>query len=73
MSKLLLFDLDGTLVNTDFIYIKVWNELLKSYNIKCNKNFFNYFIKGKSDINFMKYIIPSITDTEISKISKKKR
>lgn len=72
MTKLLLFDLDGTLVNTDFIYIKVWNELLKSYNIKCNKIFFNYFIKGKSDINFMKYIIPSITDTEISKISKKK-
>ena len=31
MTKLLLFDLDGTLVNTDFIYIKVWNELLKFY------------------------------------------
>jgi len=72
MNKLLLFDLDGTLVNTDFIYIKVWNELLKPYNIKCNKIFFNYFIKGKSDINFMKYIIPSRTTNEISKISKKK-
>ena len=38
-AKLLLFNLDGTLVNTDFIYIKVWNELLNPYNINCNKIF----------------------------------
>jgi beta-phosphoglucomutase-like phosphatase (HAD superfamily) len=71
-AKLLLFDLDGTLVNTDFIYIKIWSELLKPYNINCNKIFFDYFIKGNSDINFIKFIIPSITSDEISKISKKK-
>ena len=72
MNKLLLFDLDGTLVNTDFIYISVWDELLKPYNIHCNKNFFDYFIKGKSDNDFIKFIIPSMTDNEIIQISKKK-
>ena len=38
----LLFDLDQTLVNTDSIYIEVWNILLNDYNINCNKEFFNY-------------------------------
>lgn len=32
----LLFDLDGTLVNTDNIYCEVWNEILIEYNLKTN-------------------------------------
>jgi beta-phosphoglucomutase-like phosphatase (HAD superfamily)/dTDP-glucose pyrophosphorylase len=70
--NLLLFDLDGTLVNTDNIYIEVWNELLYKYNIKCTKEFFNYFIKGKSDNSFLKYLNTEITDDEIIHISNKK-
>ena len=72
-NKLLLFDLDGTLVNTDNIYIKVWNELLKEYNLECDKTFFNYFIKGKSDITFMKYLCKDITNDRIKEISQKKK
>lgn len=30
----LLFDLDGTLVKTDNIYLKVWSEILLEYNIE---------------------------------------
>jgi HAD superfamily hydrolase (TIGR01549 family) len=71
-TNVLLFDLDGTLVDTDFIYIKVWNKLLNKYNINCNKTFFDYFIKGNSDINFIKYIIPMITNDEIIEISQQK-
>lgn len=71
-TNVLLFDLDGTLVDTDFIYIKVWCELLKQYNITCDKIFFDYFIKGKSDNMFMKYIDSTITDDEIFEISRRK-
>ena len=71
-TKVLLFDLDGTLVNTDFIYIKVWSELLKKYNIICDKIFFDYFIKGKSDNTFMSYIDSSITPDKIVEISRRK-
>ena len=39
----LLFDLDGTLVNTDNIYCEVWNELLSDYDLTCNMFFFNKF------------------------------
>ena len=68
----LLFDLDQTLVNTDNIYIEVWSILLNDYNINCDKEFFNYFIKGKNDFNFLKYIISNINNDEIRKISKLK-
>lgn len=64
-----LFDLDGTLVDTDHIYIKVWENLLKDYNLLIDEKFFNNFIKGKSDTSFLKFLIPEITDIEIKNIS----
>jgi beta-phosphoglucomutase-like phosphatase (HAD superfamily) len=71
-TYILLFDLDGTLVNTDLIYVKVWNEILNKYYINCDKKFFDHFIKGKSDNTFLNYIISSITKEEIINISEKK-
>ena len=71
-SFTLLFDLDGTLVNTDNIYCEVWNELLKDYDLTCNMCFFNNFIKGKNDALFLKYLIPNISSNEITNISFKK-
>ena len=71
-KKYLLFDLDGTLVNTDNIYIDIWNELLKPYNINCNKCFFNHFIKGKNDSKFLTYIISNIKEKDIIDMSEKK-
>ena len=68
----LLFDLDGTLVNTDNIYCEVWNELLSDYDLTCNMFFFNNFIKGKNDALFLKYLIPNISSNEITNISFKK-
>lgn len=68
-TNLLLFDLDGTLVNTDHIYQDVWKQILKQYNIHCNMNLFNCFIKGKSDNLFLKYLIPDITNEKINEIS----
>jgi len=71
-NRILLFDLDGTLVNTDSIYEKVWNSILKDYNLQVDKNFFVHFIKGQSDVNFLKNIISDITNDQINKISNEK-
>ena len=57
----LLFDLDGTLVNTDNIYCEVWNELLSDYDLTCNMFFFNNFIKVKNYALFLKYLIHNIS------------
>ena len=49
----------------------VWQEIFNKYNIQCNidNDFFNFFIKGKSDEIFLRYLIPSISDTIMSEIS----
>jgi HAD superfamily hydrolase (TIGR01509 family) len=71
-NQTFLLDLDGTLVNTDPIYLKVWCQILKNYNINCNKNIFDSFIKGNSDIGFLKFLIPTISNDELINISKLK-
>ena len=67
-----IFDLDGTLVDTDDIYVKVWNKIMHQYDLTIDTNFFNFYIQGKNDISFLKNIIPMINDNEIEKISKLK-
>lgn len=64
-----IFDLDGTLINTDFIYINVWKKILKKYNLSIDDNFFNFFIRGKNDILFLKSIFSEITNEKINEIS----
>lgn len=67
-----LLDLDGTLVETDNVYINVWDELLRDYEIVVDEVYYNKIIKGKSDKNFLQSIVFNITDEEICEISKKK-
>jgi HAD superfamily hydrolase (TIGR01509 family) len=67
-----LFDLDGTLVHTDHIYVVVWNKILRKYNLEIDETFFDQFIKGKSDNGFLEFLIPSITKDEINAISTEK-
>ena len=64
-----IFDLDGTLVDTDDIYIIVWNTIMKKYNLSVDDNFFKFFIQGNNDILFLKKIFPTIKDKEIKEIS----
>lgn len=68
----LLFDLDGTLVNTDHIYIEVWKSIFKDYNIDIviDDVFFNHFIKGKNDNAFIQYLMPNINTETINEISR---
>jgi HAD superfamily hydrolase (TIGR01509 family) len=67
-----LLDLDGTLVDTDNLYIEIWNELLIYYNINVNKEYYDKNIKSKSDFNFLQSIMPEISITKINEFSKKK-
>ena len=65
----LLMDLDGTLVNTDNIYVEVWEKILEGYGLHISSSFFDNFIKGKSDITFLNYLIPKLTKEDIETIS----
>lgn len=67
-----LFDLDGTLVDTDDHYINIWNNLLNKFNIIVDKPFFEKNIKGKSDKLFLKSLFPEIEEKDIKGFSKEK-
>jgi HAD superfamily hydrolase (TIGR01509 family) len=57
-----LFDLDGTLVNTDKVYYKVWKQILNKYNIDLTEDIFQKYIHGNSDETVIKTLIPIVTD-----------
>ena len=62
-----LFDLDGTLVKTDPIYHKVWEEILLPFNIPMTEYIFNQYIQGNNDAYAMKqlHIDPSSYDITV--------
>ena len=57
-SPVFLFDLDGTLVKTDNIYVKVWKQILSEYNIDLTDELFDKYIQGNSDDKVVKTLIP---------------
>jgi beta-phosphoglucomutase-like phosphatase (HAD superfamily) len=66
-TNVFLFDLDGTLVITDNVYIKVWDYILKKYNIFHDEDFFAKFIRGNNDRSVVSNLGLSIS--ELSYIS----
>lgn len=64
-----LFDLDGTLVKTDPIYHKVWEEILLQFNIPMTEYIFNQYIQGNNDAYAMKQLQIDPLSYDIKKIS----
>ena len=68
-SYVFLFDLDGTIVNTDSIYINVWKIILNEYNIDLTTELFYKYIHGNNDNIVLNKLLPN---ADVSKISKLK-
>jgi HAD superfamily hydrolase (TIGR01509 family) len=64
-----LFDLDGTLVKTDRIYHKVWEEILLPFNIPITEYIFNQYIQGNNDAYAMKQLHIDPSSYDITAIS----
>ena len=67
-SYVFLFDLDGTIVNTDNIYLKVWKEILIEYNIDLTSELFYKYIHGNSDNVVLNKLLPNVDVSKISKL-----
>jgi beta-phosphoglucomutase-like phosphatase (HAD superfamily)/choline kinase len=65
-SFVFLFDLDGTLVNTDEIYLNVWKQILSKYNIHLTSDMFFKYIQGNNDEKVVNVLIPTANLTNIS-------
>jgi beta-phosphoglucomutase-like phosphatase (HAD superfamily)/choline kinase len=70
-TNVFLFDLDGTIVITDHIYMNVWKQILSKYNISIDIDFFNKYIHGNSDDKVVNMLLPKCDLKEISDLKDK--
>jgi len=58
MLTTILFDLDGTLANTDPIHYQVWADLLQTFSITLTPAFYNSHISGRKNRDLMVDLFP---------------
>ncbi|MEL7034767.1 MAG: HAD-IA family hydrolase [Cyanobacteria bacterium J06592_8] len=64
MLKAILFDLDGTLTDTDPLHFKLWKEILQSYDIEIDHPFYKANISGGQNPEIIKNLIPQLSVEE---------
>lgn len=61
MLEAILFDLDGTLADTDSIHFAVWQDILVRYDLDIDRDFYRKRISGRTNSKIIKDIIPQLT------------
>lgn len=61
MLEAILFDLDGTLADTDSIHFAVWQDILVRYDLDIDRTFYRKRISGRTNSKIIKDIIPQLT------------
>ena len=64
MISAILFDLDGTLANTDPIHFQVWQEILAQYGIDCDRTFYQEQISGNTNERLIADVLPQLSPQE---------
>ncbi|SRR5579883_882434 len=61
MLAAILFDLDGTIVNTDPIHYQAWQDMLLKYGIEIDEAFYQSRISGRLNPEIVKDILPHLS------------
>lgn len=61
MLTAILFDLDGTIVNTDPIHYQAWRQMLWKCNIEIDETFYKSRISGRLNPEIVKDILPELS------------
>jgi HAD superfamily hydrolase (TIGR01509 family) len=69
MLKALLFDLDGTLANTDPIHFETWRELLLDQGLDIDLGFYQAKFSGRRNQEIVKDLLPHLSDVEGEQLS----
>ena len=64
MLSAILFDLDGTIANTDPIHFAVWQDILSQYNLNIDRAFFQKHISGKTNTQIANDLLPQLSPEE---------
>lgn len=61
MLKAILFDLDGTLVNTDPLHYQTWQEILRDYGMEIDRTFYKSKISGRLNPLIIQDLLPHLS------------
>jgi HAD superfamily hydrolase (TIGR01509 family) len=63
MLAALLFDLDGTLVETDSVHFQIWQDMLRPYGLEADRAFYKARISGRLNPDIVKDLLPQLSET----------
>ncbi len=72
MLAAILFDLDGTIVNTDPIHYQVWLDMLLEYNVEINEEIYKSNISGRLNPNIIQDLLPHLSVEERKQFAEEK-
>ena len=72
MLEAILFDLDGTLADTDSIHFAVWQDMLVRFELDIDRTFYRQRISGRTNSKIIKDIIPQLSLEEAWKLATEK-
>ncbi len=72
MLAAILFDLDGTLANTDSIHFAVWQDILTRFDLEIDRSFYQQRIFGRTNAKIIKDILPQLSLEEAWQLATEK-
>jgi HAD superfamily hydrolase (TIGR01509 family) len=64
LYRALLFDLDGTLAETDSLHLPTWVDVLEPYGVRVDEKFYRESISGRSTSEIVRDLLPGLSDEE---------
>ncbi len=60
----LLFDLDGTMLDTDHIHAAVFMEMMPQYGLEVDMDFYMAHVHGRLNVDFLAEFLPDLDDPQ---------
>lgn len=60
MLAAILFDLDGTLINTDELHYQAWQEILNEHHLTINETFYKTQMSGRLNPDIVQDLLPQL-------------
>jgi beta-phosphoglucomutase len=69
LYRALLFDLDGTLAETDSLHLPTWVDVLGPYGIEVDERFYKDSLSGRSNSKIVQDLLPCLSAEEGRKLA----
>jgi HAD superfamily hydrolase (TIGR01509 family) len=64
LYRALLFDLDGTISETDSLHLPTWVDALQPHGVEVDEKFYRHRISGRNTAEIVRELLPDLTDEQ---------